>query len=71
MMVLDREAVRYRRALRRTSPNRSMRKEQSPGWDCQLLPVGEDGRCLLWVISDSRGGSHTPMHVRFAPKADK
>ena len=23
------------------------------------------------VIRDRRGGSHTPMHVRFAPKADK
>jgi hypothetical protein len=27
--------------------------------------------CPLWVIRDRRGGSHTPMHVRFAPKADK
>jgi hypothetical protein len=30
------------------------------------------GQCLLWVVIRDRGGrSHTTVHVRFAPKADK
>ena len=35
------------------------------------ISLATHGGSIQWVSCDRQGGSYTPTHVRFAPKADK